>query len=182
MSVISQIRSIIQDQPLCAKETIAADGVQTQFQVTYYPVIGSSVVITPNTAHTVDEQNGVVVFNAAPGLGSLVFVYTHVNLLDSTIQDYIDINDDGADVRLPAADALDAIADNQSLIQKKIKLLDLETDGPAVADSLRKHAESLRSFVLGNDQAGDFDIAEQVYDEPSKVEYINKLWEKEGAL
>lgn len=50
----------------------------------------------------------------------------------------------GGNVRLAAADALDTIASNEALVQKAITLLDLRTDGPKVADALRKRADSLR--------------------------------------
>lgn len=47
-------------------------------------------------------------------------------------------------VKRAAADALDAIATSEALISKKLRTLDRESDGPAVADALRKHAASLR--------------------------------------
>lgn len=43
-----------------------------------------------------------------------------------------------------AADALDAIATNEALLSKKISTQDRSSDGPAVADALRKHATALR--------------------------------------
>jgi hypothetical protein len=79
-----------------------------------------------------------------------------------------------------AADVIDSIADNQALIQKKIKLLDLTTDGPALAESLRRHAKTLRDLV--NDPLYDdsgFDIAEQIQyqDTPAWAEKILKdIW------
>jgi len=48
------------------------------------------------------------------------------------------------DIRLAAAEALETIARSEALVQKKIKLLDLTTDGPAVAKSLMDSAKSLR--------------------------------------
>lgn len=47
-------------------------------------------------------------------------------------------------VKLAAAQALDIIASSEALVQKKIRTLDLQTDGPAVAASLRAHATTLR--------------------------------------
>lgn len=44
-----------------------------------------------------------------------------------------------------AAHLVDLIASNEALVSKKIKSEDLATDGPAVANSLRKHAEALRA-------------------------------------
>ena len=46
---------------------------------------------------------------------------------------------------LGAAMALDVIASSEALLSKKITTQDLSTDGPAVADSLRKHAAALRA-------------------------------------
>jgi len=47
-------------------------------------------------------------------------------------------------VRLAAAQALDTIASSEALVSKKIRTQDLQTDGPAVAEELRKRAEALR--------------------------------------
>lgn len=47
-------------------------------------------------------------------------------------------------VRRAAADAIDALANNEALVLKKIKTEDLETDGAAVANSLRRGAQALR--------------------------------------
>ncbi len=48
------------------------------------------------------------------------------------------------DINLASAVALETIAASEALVQKKIKLLDLTTDGPAVATSLRAAAKILR--------------------------------------
>lgn len=47
-------------------------------------------------------------------------------------------------IRRAAAQALDTIASSEALISKKIRTLDLNTDGPAVAKELRDRATSLR--------------------------------------
>lgn len=52
--------------------------------------------------------------------------------------------DGSNDVNLAGAKALETIAASEVLVQKKIKLLDLTTDGPAVAKSLREAAAILR--------------------------------------
>lgn len=74
---------------------------------------------------------------------------------------------ESGDVRLAAAQALDAIASSETLTLKKIRQLGgaLETDGPAVAKSLREHAAALRKQVAdlatgGASVDGLFDIAE----------------------
>lgn len=58
-------------------------------------------------------------------------------------------------VRRAAADAIDALANNEALVLKKIKTEDLETDGAAVANSLRAGAKRLR------DEANDEEAADQ---------------------
>lgn len=50
----------------------------------------------------------------------------------------------GDSVKRAAAQALDAIAGNEAMVSKKIRTQDLSTDGPAVADALRKQATELR--------------------------------------
>ena len=65
---------------------------------------------------------------------------------------------DGNDVNLAGAKALETIAASEALVQKKIKLLDLTTDGPAVAKSLREAAALLREQ---SDSEGDIDFIEQ---------------------
>lgn len=66
-----------------------------------------------------------------------------------------------ASVFAAAAQALDTIAASEVLIQKKIKTLDIETDGPAVATALRAQAAALRE--RDNEDGAGFDIAEMVY-------------------
>jgi hypothetical protein len=63
-------------------------------------------------------------------------------------------------VFLAAAQALETMAASEVMVLKRIKMLDLQTDGPAQAKELRELAASLRQQ---DDQAGLFDIAEQVY-------------------
>lgn len=63
----------------------------------------------------------------------------------------------GASMRKGAAAALEAIAAKQAYIQKKMKVGDLTTDGPALAKELRELAASLRAQ---DDSAVEFDIAE----------------------
>lgn len=62
-----------------------------------------------------------------------------------------------------AARALDIIADSEARLSKRIRTQDLQTDGPAVADSLRKHAASLRAQAArdgdGTPDDAEFEIA-----------------------
>ena len=61
---------------------------------------------------------------------------------DEMVQGYLTLQ--GENVRLAAADALDAIATTESLMSKKLRTQDVATDGPAVAADLRKKASDLR--------------------------------------
>ena len=69
---------------------------------------------------------------------------------------------EGGVVKLAAAQAIDTIADNEALLSKAIRTQDLETDGPKVADALRKRAAALRAQAdteeAKADDAGFFDI------------------------
>lgn len=58
-----------------------------------------------------------------------------------------------AEIKRSAADAIDALANNEALILKKIKTEDLETDGAAVANSLRAGARALRQQADDDDEA-----------------------------
>lgn len=87
---------------------------------------------------------------------------------------------EGDNVRLAAAQALDTIASNEALVQKRIRLLDLSTDGPAVARSLRAHASELRRQVYDgltseeeNGSSTNFDIGEMVVNDFS---YRRKIY------
>ncbi len=59
-------------------------------------------------------------------------------------------------VRLAAAEALRTIAANEAQVSKRIKFLELSTDGPAVAAALIKAAESLEQKA---DDECDIEIA-----------------------
>jgi hypothetical protein len=69
---------------------------------------------------------------------------------------------EGGDVRLAAAQALDTIASNEAMVSKRIRLLDLSTDGPAVAKALRDHAGRLRDQAETAGEDAGFDVAEMV--------------------
>lgn len=77
------------------------------------------------------------------------------------LDDFLAMNSDS--VRRAAAQALDAWAANEAMVSKKIRTQDLSTDGPAVADSLRKSAAELRRQAdqgEGDADSTGFEIAE----------------------
>lgn len=84
---------------------------------------------------------------------------------DARIEAFLFLNADN--IRFAAADCIDAIADNEALVSKKIRTEDLQTDGPAVTNALRLHATSLRAQakqeILATEEAGGMDIVDYVY-------------------
>jgi Arc/MetJ family transcription regulator len=84
-------------------------------------------------------------------------------------------------VKRAAAQALDVIASNEALVQKATRLMDLTTDGPAVAKALREHAVLLRDQVL-EDEARDgaaFDWAEMALGSFGVRERVENQWIRE---
>lgn len=99
---------------------------------------------------------------------------------DAEIQAFLDLESDN--IRLAAARALETMATNQVMILKRIKLLDLETDGSVVARELRALAKQFRDQeALADTEWADFDIAEQINNEFGWREKIAKDLEKSGA-
>lgn len=165
MSTLDQVRAIIADKPNYYRAVATGDGISTQHRLPHYPVIDGSAVVqvaavvkTEGTDYTLDDALGILTLASAPTAGdSVIVTFTHTLLSDDDLETFLLLQAD--DVRLAAAMALDTIATNEALVQKRIKLLDLTTDGPAVAKSLREHAAQLREEADGDD---DFDYAEIV--------------------
>lgn len=64
---------------------------------------------------------------------------------------------EGNVVKLAAAQALETLASSEVMIQKRIKLLDLSTDGPSESRELRARASELRDQVYeGDDNLPDW--------------------------
>lgn len=180
MSSIDTVRAIIGDPIQYDRATAAGDGASLEFQLPNYPtVLNSEKVVVGVTAitkpadYSIDNEIGLITFVVAPS-GNVIITSKFSLLTDASIQAFLDL--EGANIKLAAADALDAIASSQALIQKKIKLLDLQTDGPALATALHKLADSLRKQVteLAGVEDNDFDWAELVYDDPSLHEKLLK--------
>jgi hypothetical protein len=94
---------------------------------------------------------------------------------DLEIQAFLDLNNQRP--RLAAASALETIAANEVYVQKRIKILDLWTNGPSEATELRQLAKSLREqddIGLG-DEDPMFDIAEQVFDPFSERQRLRNV-------
>lgn len=73
---------------------------------------------------------------------------------------------EGQSLKRAAALALETIASNEAMVLKVIRLLDIQTDGAKVSDTLLKRAEKLRDQADDEEIAehGAFDIAEWAVD------------------
>ena len=80
---------------------------------------------------------------------------------DEAIAAFIDMALD-SNLKRAAAQALMSIAINEVLVQKRITLLDLKTDGPAEAIQLRLMAKMLIQQADDEELTGAFDWAEMV--------------------
>ena len=82
----------------------------------------------------------------------------------------------GGSVYKASALGLMTIAINEALVQKRIKLLDITTDGPAVAKALNEKAKEYLELAKKESIAstGGFDWAESVYDQFSYLEKVLK--------
>jgi hypothetical protein len=77
------------------------------------------------------------------------------------IDDFLSMN--SSNTRRAAAQALDVMAGNEAMVSKKIRTQDLSTDGPAVAEALRKLAAELRRQAdagEGDEETSGFEIVE----------------------
>lgn len=96
-------------------------------------------------------------------------------LSDDQLLDLLDLN--AEDIRLAAADALDAIATSESLVSKVIRTQDLSTNGPAVAADLRRYADKLRAQVAAAADDAVFDIvAFEPVIGPTAIEAVGVVW------
>lgn len=92
---------------------------------------------------------------------------------DQAINAFIDMALDN-NLKRAAASALLTIAVNEVLVQKRIKLLDLSTDGPAEAEALRKLATQLRAEADEEEIDGAFDWAEPIQTNQQYEEFLYK--------
>jgi hypothetical protein len=90
---------------------------------------------------------------------------------DEEIQVFLDMTISGGanDIRLAAAEALDTIARNEALVLKRITLMDLQTDGPAVAKALSEQADRLREQ---SDSDAEIDVIEMGLTDANRTEIL----------
>lgn len=79
-------------------------------------------------------------------------------------------------VRYAAADALEIMARSEVMISKRIKILDLTTDGPAVAKELRESAKALRAQAddLALSSEPTIAIAETIINDFQRREWLGR--------
>jgi hypothetical protein len=112
-------------------------------------------------------------------IGTTRLLSQDTNVPDAIFEDeeYLALlNLSGSNALLAAASALDIIAANEIYVQKRIKLLDLATDGVQEGQQLHALAESYRDRVASGIDSPDgmFDWAEQVVDEFTERERLMK--------
>lgn len=106
---------------------------------------------------------------------------TNLVLTDQMVNGFLGLAPNG-NVRLAAADALDAIAISEVLVLKVMTTLDVRTDGAALARVLQGRAAQLRQQVAdGVDGGGDFDIADIVVDKHTARERLIHEVERESS-
>ena len=99
---------------------------------------------------------------------------------DPAISAFLSMALDG-NVKRAAAQALLAMATNEVLVQKRIKLLDLSTDGPAEAKALQDLAKQLREEADAEEIEGAFDWAEQINTPAQYNEFVFKDGLRNGS-
>ena len=100
------------------------------------------------------------------------YYFNDVEIMGFLTEYTVDLEDPARyQVMFAAADAIDALANNEALVLKKIKTEDLETDGATVANALRTGARALRSRAKEEEaeQQVMFDIIPFRHDHPQTV-------------
>jgi hypothetical protein len=182
----STVRLLCADPENHDRGVAQGDGTTVEFRLAQSPVVAGSESVRVEGAlkvqdldDAIDTETGVVILTVAPPVPvdpdkpNVVITYRHTLLSDASLQALLTL--EGGNDKLAAAAALDVMASSEALVQKKIRLLDLQTDGPAVAAALREHAKRLRDQVAdgtGADPAAMFDVAELVVDDFSARERL----------
>lgn len=182
---VATVRLLAADPENYSRSTVTGDGSTVDFEVNDSPVVAASqkvyvdaVELAEGADYTFADALGLCSFTLAPADGAaIVITYRHTLLSDAALGELLTL--EGNSDKLAAAQALDIMANSEALIAKKIKLLDLQTDGPAVAEALRKGAKNLRdqaALELENVVDGTLDVIEMVVDDFSARERIEAEW------
>lgn len=169
MADLDTVRTLISDPWQPDRAQTKGDGASTVFQLPNYPLRSLATTTAKVNGAAVgvvsaELENGRVTLASVPALDADVLVdYEWALLSDQTVLDLLTLE---GSVKMAAAQALDVVATSEVLIQKRIQMLDLSTDGPAVADALHRRAAMLReqamsgTGVSADELAGAFAVAE----------------------
>ena len=151
---LARVRRLIPDRPKYERAVFSGDGIVTIFEVMRPIVAGSYTVHLGSELqveavdYVADLDVGTFAMTTAPDAAVAVYIaYQHTYLSDTDIMDLLTLEGDVD--KLAAADALGIIAADEVLIQKVIKVMDLQTQGDRVAAALLKRADMLKAEVEG---------------------------------
>lgn len=105
-------------------------------------------------------------------IGDFDVLEDHAIFQDEEITQFLSLQE--SNVLLASAMALDTMASRESIVQKVISLMDLSTNGPAVAADLRNHAKRLREEA----EIGAVDTAEFINNVFQERERWYKQWQR----
>lgn len=184
MSDIDTIRAIVGDPVQFDRTQTEGDGFTTEYATANAPVVIGSQKVFVNAVlqalgpdYTFDSEAGLVTFVTPPAVNLQVVVsYRWSYQSDATLQTLLNLSP--ANLLLAASRALDAMATNEAIVQKVMRMASTSTDGRAVAQALRDHAKELR--LQANAEDGGFDWAEMVTTMPAWRERILDEWAREG--
>lgn len=183
---VAQLRTLIPDKPQFDRAAATGDAASTQFELPNAPVIAGTLSVrldgtlqTEGADYTVDLGLGLVTFTSAPAAdAAITMAYQHTLLSDADLQTMLDLS---PSVLYATAQAIDTIAVDQLLVLKVIRLLDVSTDGAAMARALRDRAKSLRDQDDAAAGADSFDIAEWAVTPFAAREILVNEWLRELA-
>ena len=190
MADLDIVRGLIADRPNYDRALALGDGTTNVFQLPNSPVVVDSVSATVNgaaaTVSSVDWELGLATLQNPPAdQAQVLIVYQWTLLSDARIEELLTLE---GSIKLAAAQALDIIGTDEVLVQKRIQILDLQTDGPAVAASLFARAKELRAQVAagaedatGESVAAAFGVAQHGWDAQTRRDLRWQGWVDQDA-
>lgn len=124
LSSTERVRRKISDRPTLRRDMVTADGLSEHFKLAFEPILANpqvwvdDVIKTENVDYTVDVDNGVIVFVAAPTTNQkLVFQYYSVVWTDVDVEDYLEQY--GDNINITSAHILFAWAADAARLAKR---------------------------------------------------------------
>ncbi len=184
---IAQVRALVSDNYQADQYAEDGDGSQKLYKLRHFPVLAASesftvdaVAQTDPTHYSLDDNTGLITFVTAPPSGqSIGYNYQHSLISDADITLFLTL--ESSNVKRAAATTLDTIARNRALVEKRIKIGDLETDGVSLAAELRLSAKQLRDEDRENNDSTSFAVAEMNVGPLWRREKLEKLAEKASS-